>query len=225
MKVLIVEDERDLGRLLKEFLEREGFVVETAADGEEGLYMATSGPFDVIVLDILLPKLNGWQVLEGIRSSGSKIPVLMLTALDGIEDKVKGFYLGADDYLSKPFDIRELVVRIQSLLRRSQPVGTPSSILKVGDLALDMSLKTVIRGNERIALRKKEYQILEYLMLNSGRVVPKSELEEHLWNEDDELWSDVIRSHIKNLRKKIDGGHKKKLIKTVRGMGYEISDR
>jgi len=225
MKVLIVEDERDLGRLLKEFLEREGFVVETAADGEEGLYMATSGPFDVIVLDILLPKLNGWQVLEGIRSSGTKIPVLMLTALDGIEDKVKGFYLGADDYLSKPFDIRELVVRIQSLLRRSQPVGTPSSILKVGDLALDMSLKTVIRGNERIALRKKEYQILEYLMLNSGRVVPKSELEEHLWNEDDELWSDVIRSHIKNLRKKIDGGHKKKLIKTVRGMGYEISDR
>lgn len=225
MKVLIVEDERDLGRLLKEFLEREGFVVETAADGEEGLYMATSGPFDVIVLDILLPKLNGWQVLEGIRSSGSKIPVLMLTALDGIEDKVRGFYLGADDYLSKPFDIRELVVRIQSLLRRSQPVGTPSSILKVGDLALDMSLKTVIRGNERIALRKKEYQILEYLMLNSGRVVPKSELEEHLWNEDDELWSDVIRSHIKNLRKKIDGGHKKKLIKTVRGMGYEISDR
>ncbi|HNS35695.1 MAG TPA: response regulator transcription factor [Mesotoga sp.] len=225
MKVLVVEDERDLGRLLKEFLEREGFVVETAADGEEGLYMATSGPFDVIVLDILLPKLNGWQVLEGIRSSGSKIPVLMLTALDGIEDKVKGFYLGADDYLSKPFDIRELVVRIQSLLRRSQPVGTPSSILKVGDLALDMSLKTVIRGNERIALRKKEYQILEYLMLNSGRVVPKSELEEHLWNEDDELWSDVIRSHIKNLRKKIDGGHKKKLIKTVRGMGYEISDR
>ncbi|PNQ06313.1 histidine kinase, partial [Mesotoga sp. SC_NapDC3] len=158
MKVLVVEDERDLGRLLKEFLEREGFVVETAADGEEGLYMATSGPFDVIVLDILLPKLNGWQVLEGIRSSGSKIPVLMLTALDGIEDKVKGFYLGADDYLSKPFDIRELVVRIQSLLRRSQPVGTPSSILKVGDLALDMSLKTVIRGNERIALRKKEYQ-------------------------------------------------------------------
>ena len=225
MKVLVVEDERDLGRLLKEFLEREGFVVETAADGEEGLYMATSGPFDVIVLDILLPKLNGWQVLEGIRSSGTKIPVLMLTALDGIEDKVKGFYLGADDYLSKPFDIRELVVRIQSLLRRSQPVGTPSSILKVGDLALDMSLKTVIRGNERIALRKKEYQILEYLMLNSGRVVPKSELEEHLWNEDDELWSDVIRSHIKNLRKKIDGGHKKKLIKTVRGMGYEISDR
>ncbi|WP_214079441.1 MULTISPECIES: response regulator transcription factor [unclassified Mesotoga] len=225
MKVLVVEDERDLGRLLKEFLEREGFVVETAADGEEGLYMATSGPFDVIVLDILLPKLNGWQVLEGIRSSGSKIPVLMLTALDGIEDKVKGFYLGADDYLSKPFDIRELVVRIQSLLRRSQPVGTPSSILKVGDLALDMSLKTVMRGNERIALRKKEYQILEYLMLNSGRVVPKSELEEHLWNEDDELWSDVIRSHIKNLRKKIDGGHKKKLIKTVRGMGYEISDR
>lgn len=225
MKILIVEDERSLGKLLKESLEREGFVAELAVDGEEGLYMALNGPFDVIALDILLPKLTGWQVLEKIRDSGSRIPVLMLTALDSIEDKVRGFDLGADDYLPKPFDIRELVVRIQSLLRRAQFGGTPSRVLKVGDLELDMSLKTASRGNEKIELRKKEYQILEYLMLNSGRVVPKSELEEHLWNEDDELWSDVIRSHIKNIRKKIDGGRRKKLIKTVRGMGYEISDR
>ncbi len=225
MKILIVEDERSLGRLLKESLEREGFIAELAVDGEEGLYMALDGPFDVIVLDILLPKLTGWQVLEKIRDSGSRIPVLMLTALDSIEDKVRGFDLGADDYLPKPFDIRELVVRIQSLLRRAQFSGAPSRVLKVGDLELDMSLKTASRGNEKIELRKKEYQILEYLMLNSGRVVPKSELEEHLWNEDDELWSDVIRSHIKNIRKKIDGGRRKKLIKTVRGMGYEISDR
>ncbi|HPA00575.1 response regulator transcription factor [Mesotoga prima] len=225
MKILIVEDERSLGRLLKESLEREGFVAELAVDGEEGLYMALNGPFDVIVLDILLPKLTGWQVLEKIRDSGSRIPVLMLTALDSIEDKVRGFDLGADDYLPKPFDIRELVVRIQSLLRRAQFGGTPSRVLRVGDLELDMSLKTASRGNEKIELRKKEYQILEYLMLNSGRVVPKSELEEHLWNEDDELWSDVIRSHIKNIRKKVDGGRRKKLIKTVRGMGYEISDR
>ncbi|WP_367356971.1 response regulator transcription factor [Mesotoga sp.] len=225
MKILIVEDERNLGRLLKESLEREGFVAELAIDGEEGLYLALNGPFDVIVLDILLPKLTGWQVLEKIRDSGSRIPVLMLTALDSIEDKVQGFDLGADDYLPKPFDIRELVVRIQSLLRRAQFGGAPSRVLKVGDLELDMSLKTASRGNEKIELRKKEYQILEYLMLNSGRVVPKSELEEHLWNEDDELWSDVIRSHIKNIRKKIDGGRRKKLIKTVRGMGYEISDR
>ncbi|MGC9322357.1 MAG: response regulator transcription factor [Kosmotogaceae bacterium] len=225
MKILIIEDERNLGRLLKESLEREGFVAELAIDGEEGLYLALNGPFDVIVLDILLPKLTGWQVLEKIRDSGSRIPVLMLTALDSIEDKVRGFDLGADDYLPKPFDIRELVVRIQSLLRRAQFSGAPSRVLKVGDLELDMSLKTASRGNEKIELRKKEYQILEYLMLNSGRVVPKSELEEHLWNEDDELWSDVIRSHIKNIRKKIDGGRRKKLIKTVRGMGYEISDR
>ncbi|HDP78422.1 MAG TPA: response regulator transcription factor [Mesotoga infera] len=225
MKVLIVEDESNLGKLLKESLEREGFVAELAVDGEEGLYMALDGPFDVIVLDVLLPKLTGWQVLEKIRDSGSRIPVLMLTALDSIEDKVHGFDLGADDYLPKPFDIRELVVRIQSLLRRTQCGGIPSRVLKVGDLELDMSLKTAIRGNEKIELRKKEYQILEYLMLNSGRVVPKSELEEHLWNEEDELWSDVIRSHIKNIRKKIDGGRRKKLIKTVRGMGYEISDR
>jgi len=225
MKVLIVEDERNLGKLLKEFLENQKLIVEIATDGEEGLYMALNGPFDVIVLDVLLPGLSGWQVLEKIRRSGSRIPVLMLTALDSVEDKVKGFNLGADDYLPKPFDVRELVVRIQSLLRRTNSGGIPSSILKVGDLELDMSLKTARRGSEKIELRKKEYQILEYLMINSGRVVSKSELEEHLWNEDDELWSDVIRSHIKNIRKKVDGGHKKKLIKTVRGMGYEISDR
>ncbi|MBN2252398.1 MAG: response regulator transcription factor [Kosmotogaceae bacterium] len=225
MKVLIVEDERNLGKLLKEFLESQKLIVEIATDGEEGLYMALNGPFDVIVLDVLLPGLSGWQVLERIRRSGSRIPVLMLTALDTIEDKVKGFNLGADDYLPKPFDVRELVVRIQSLLRRTNAGGIPSSVLKVGDLELDMSLKTAKRGSKKIELRKKEYQILEYLMLNNGRVVSKSELEDHLWNEDDELWSDVIRSHIKNIRKKVDGGHKKKLIKTVRGMGYEISDR
>ncbi|HOI35437.1 MAG TPA: response regulator transcription factor [Mesotoga infera] len=224
MKILVVEDEHDLGLLLKEVLENNNYAVELSADGEEGLYMALNGPFDLVVLDVLLPGLSGWEVLEGMRRKGCATPVLMLTALDGVDNKIRGFNLGADDYLSKPFDMRELLARIQSLLRRTGPVASPTNELVCGDLVLNMSDKSVYRGSTKIELRKKEYQILEYLMINRGRVISKSELEDHIWNEEDELWSDVIRSHIKNLRKKIDGGYRKKLIKTVRGMGYEISE-
>ncbi|HNR79083.1 MAG TPA: response regulator transcription factor [Mesotoga infera] len=224
MKILVVEDEHDLGLLLKEVLENNNYAVELSADGEEGLYMALNGPFDLVVLDVLLPGLSGWEVLEGMRRKGCATPVLMLTALDGVDNKIRGFNLGADDYLSKPFDMRELLARIQSLLRRTGPVAAPTNELVCGDLVLNMSDKSVYRGSTKIELRKKEYQILEYLMINRGRVISKSELEDHIWNEEDELWSDVIRSHIKNLRKKIDGGYRKKLIKTVRGMGYEISE-
>ncbi|SSC12022.1 Transcriptional activator protein CopR [Mesotoga infera] len=224
MKILVVEDEHDLGLLLKEVLENNNYAVELSADGEEGLYMALNGPFDLVVLDVLLPGLSGWEVLEGMRRKGCATPVLMLTALDGVDNKIRGFNLGADDYLSKPFDMRELLARIQSLLRRTGPVASSTNELVCGDLVLNMSDKSVYRGSTKIELRKKEYQILEYLMINRGRVISKSELEDHIWNEEDELWSDVIRSHIKNLRKKIDGGYRKKLIKTVRGMGYEISE-
>jgi DNA-binding response OmpR family regulator len=224
LKILVVEDEHDLGLLLKEVLENNNYAVELSADGEEGLYMALNGPFDLVVLDVLLPGLSGWEVLEGMRRKGCATPVLMLTALDGVDNKIRGFNLGADDYLSKPFDMRELLARIQSLLRRTGPVASPTNELVCGDLVLNMSDKSVYRGSTKIELRKKEYQILEYLMINRGRVISKSELEDHIWNEEDELWSDVIRSHIKNLRKKIDGGYRKKLIKTVRGMGYEISE-
>jgi len=224
LKILVVEDEHDLGLLLKEVLENNNYAVELSADGEEGLYMALNGPFDLVVLDVLLPGLSGWEVLEGMRRKGCATPVLMLTALDGVDNKIRGFNLGADDYLSKPFDMRELLARIQSLLRRTGPVAAPTNELVCGDLVLNMSDKSVYRGSTKIELRKKEYQILEYLMINRGRVISKSELEDHIWNEEDELWSDVIRSHIKNLRKKIDGGYRKKLIKTVRGMGYEISE-
>jgi DNA-binding response OmpR family regulator len=224
VKILVVEDEHDLGLLLKEVLENNNYAVELSADGEEGLYMALNGPFDLVVLDVLLPGLSGWEVLEGMRRKGCATPVLMLTALDGVDNKIRGFNLGADDYLSKPFDMRELLARIQSLLRRTGPVAAPTNELVCGDLVLNMSDKSVYRGSTKIELRKKEYQILEYLMINRGRVISKSELEDHIWNEEDELWSDVIRSHIKNLRKKIDGGYRKKLIKTVRGMGYEISE-
>lgn len=224
MKILVVEDEHDLGLLLKEVLESNNYAVELSADGEEGLYMALNGPFDLVVLDILMPGLSGWEVLEGMRRKGCATPVLMLTALDSVDSKIRGLNLGADDYLSKPFDMRELLARIQSLLRRTGPISAPTNELVCGDLVLNISDKSVYRGSTKIELRKKEYQILEYLMINRGSVISKSELEDHVWNEEDELWSDVIRSHIKNLRKKIDGGYRKKLIKTVRGMGYEISE-
>ncbi len=224
MKILVVEDEHDLGLLLKEVLESNNYAAELSAEGEEGLYMALNGPFDLVVLDVLLPGLSGWEVLEGMRRKGCTTPVLTLTALDSVDNKIRGFNLGADDYLSKPFDMRELLARIQSLLRRTAPVAAPTNELVCGDLVLNISDKSVYRGSTKIELRKKEYQILEYLMINKRRVISKSELEDHIWNEEDELWSDVIRSHIKNLRKKIDGGYRKKLIKTVRGMGYEISE-
>jgi len=224
VKILVVEDEHDLGLLLKEVLESNNYAVELSADGEEGLYMALNGPFDLVVLDILMPGLSGWEVLEGMRRKGCATPVLMLTALDSVDSKIRGLNLGADDYLSKPFDMRELLARIQSLLRRTGPISAPTNELVCGDLVLNISDKSVYRGSTKIELRKKEYQILEYLMINRGSVISKSELEDHVWNEEDELWSDVIRSHIKNLRKKIDGGYRKKLIKTVRGMGYEISE-
>ena len=180
MKILVVEDEHDLGLLLKEVLENNNYAVELSADGEEGLYMALNGPFDLVVLDVLLPGLSGWEVLEGMRRKGCATPVLMLTALDGVDNKIRGFNLGADDYLSKPFDMRELLARIQSLLRRTGPVASPTNELVCGDLVLNMSDKSVYRGSTKIELRKKEYQILEYLMINRGRVISKSELEDHI---------------------------------------------
>lgn len=226
MKLLVVEDDHDLGLLLKEILQRNNYTVELSRNGEEGLYLALNGPFDLIVLDVLLPGMSGWEVLETIRRKACAIPILMLTALDDVDHKLKGFNLGADDYLPKPFDFRELLVRIQSLLRRTvSGRNLHSNDLSCGDLVLNISTKSVSRKGIKIELRKKEYQILEYLLMNRGRVVSKSELEDHIWNEETELWSDVVRSHIKNLRKKIDGNFKKKLLKTLRGQGYEINDR
>ncbi|MFO7882169.1 MAG: response regulator transcription factor [Kosmotogaceae bacterium] len=224
MKILLVEDEKDLANLIKEALEDEMFTIQNAYDGEEGIYYIENFSFDLIILDILLPVYNGWKILKKIRESGMNTPVLLLTALDEVDDKIFGFNQGADDYLAKPFDIRELLARVRVIIRRKSLRFEGKDMLKCADLMVDISKRKVFRGKKEIKLRKKEYQILRYLIINTNRVVERNELEEHIWGENELLWSDVLRTHIKNLRKKIEKGFKKKLIHTIRGVGYTIHE-
>jgi len=222
MKILLIEDEKSLSKLIKEALEKNLFTVETALNGEDGSYLAINQEFDLIILDILLPGKNGWTILKEIRMTKISTPVLVLTALCEIESRVEGLNKGADDYLPKPFDLRELIARIQALLRRSKNDDSRTEILRCEDLELNMTIRTVTRQGKKIELTKKEYQLLEYLLLNKGKVVSKREIEEHIWNDEEELWSDPVRSHIKNLRKKIDSSFRKKIIHTQRGIGYVL---
>ena len=224
MKVLLVEDEKTLSRLISEALAHQLFTVEAAYDGEEALFRINNYAYDAIILDILLPKRSGWEVLSEARKTGVQTPVLLLTALSQVEDKVRGLNTGADDYLSKPFDIRELVARVQTLIRRSAQGHNEGGVLRCGDLEVNTVKKTVKREDQMIDLTKKEYQILEYLLYHIGEVVTKETLEERLWGDEDTLWSDVLRSHMKNLRKKLDHKHRRPLIKTVRGEGYVCDD-
>jgi len=224
MKILLVEDEVDLCDLIAEILTDKYYSVVKANDGETGLYYAINEEFDAIILDVMLPQLNGWEILDRIRKKGNNVPILMLTALGDVEFRVKGLNKGADDYLPKPFDMKELIARVDALIRRSNQNALQNSVLTYEDLELNMFSKTVIRSGEKIDLTKKEYQILEYLMINQGKVVTKEELEDHLWTEEEQFWSDVLRTHIKNLRKKIDGGKSRKLINTIRGIGYALGN-
>lgn len=224
MKILLVEDEKDLATLIKEALEDEMYTVQLAYDGEEALYYIENFPYDLIILDILLPIYNGWKILNRVRELGINTPVLLLTALDEVDDKIYGFNHGADDYLAKPFDIRELLARVRAIIRRRSVGSSGNDILKCADLIVDISKRKVFRGNKEIKLRRKEYQILRYLIMNLNRVVERNELEEHIWGENELPWSDALRTHIKNLRKKIEKGFKKKLIHTIRGVGYTIHE-
>jgi len=221
MRLLVVEDETELLDAIAEGLRDNYFTVDTALNGSEALHkIRVEETYDIIVLDIMLPKIDGVSLLKKIRNEGYKMPVLMLTARDGIGDKVQSLDSGADDYLTKPFDFRELLARIRALLRREKEDKV--TILAIGDLVFDTRSHKVKRGKKVIDLTKKEYQILEYLLLNKGRVVEKTELENHLWGEEASLWSDTLRTHIKNLRRKVDGKSKVKIVKTIRGTGYEI---
>ncbi|MGB9843614.1 MAG: response regulator transcription factor [Caldisericia bacterium] len=221
MRILLVEDEKTLANAILEGLKENYFVVDVAYDGEDALSkIEVEEAYDLIILDIMLPKIDGIELLKKIKEMGYKMPVLMLTAKGEIETKVKTFGIGADDYLTKPFDFRELLARVHSLLRRTKEVKT--SIIKIEDLEINTEKKLVKRRNKIIELTRKEYQILLYLAMNRGRVIEKSELENHLWDENSNLWSDTLRSHIKNLRKKIDSKFEKKIIKTIKGIGYEI---
>jgi DNA-binding response OmpR family regulator len=221
MKLLIVEDEYDLADLMKELFEDIDYKVTVCNDGEEGEYYATNYEFDAMILDIMLPGKNGWEILESVREKGINTPIIMLTALGEIEDRVKGLNHGADDYLPKPCDPRELIARVQSAIRRASISSEKSDKLKIGDIILDMSSQTVKKNTDLVAFTPKEYSIFEYLLVHKGEIVTKERLQEHLWAEDEEFWSDVLRTHIKNIRKKT-GDKTGELLKTIRGRGYVI---
>ncbi len=218
MRLLIVEDQNELRNILKKRLDESGYMVDMAADGELALDLLDYTDYDLIVLDIMIPKINGLEVLRKVRKEKKTTPVLMLTARDSIEDRVKGLDLGADDYLVKPFAFDELLARIRVLLRRKD--NEIQNIINLANLTLNRTLKEVRRGDSLITLSKKEYILLEYLLLNKGIVISRERLESVSSNYDYEGYSNVIDVYIRFLRKKIDEGYDTKLIHTVRGFGY-----
>ena len=224
MRILIIDDEADLLSQLKKLLEQQRYIVETAEDGEKGLDLLFDTPFDAVVLDIMMPGLDGLTLLEQARKAGIDTPVLMLTAKGDIGDRVKGLDLGADDSLSKPFSSEELLARIRSLLRRSGSHSTP--VLQVGDLQLDTVSRQVTKTGQPVNLTPREFSILEFLLYNKNRAVSRFSLAEHVWGDDFDLFSmsNFMDVHIKNLRRKIGDAGRARMIRTVRGVGYIVGD-
>jgi len=222
MHALIVEDERRIAAYVKRGLEEEGYAVDVAATGREALDWASGVPFDVIVLDLLLPEVDGLTVCRELRARGAKTPILMLTARDGVDDRVAGLDAGADDYLVKPFALKELLARLRALTRRTddQPRG---SVLQLADLTLDTLTHRVERDGRRVALTAKEMAVLECLMREPERVLTRTQIAEHVWNYDVFNHSNVVDVYIRNLRRKLDDGAGLNLIHTVRGAGYRLS--
>lgn len=218
MRIILIEDEKNLANIIKKGLQEEGYSVDAAHDGEEGLYMAENIPADAIILDIMLPKMNGLQILKTMRKNNIKTPVLLLTAKDTVLDKIKGLDTGADDYLTKPFEFGELLARIRSLLRRVGEIKSP--LITIEDLEINTASHGVKRAEKEIALSAREYAILEYLAYNKDRVVTRTEITEHIYDESFDLDSNIVDVYINYLRNKIDKGFKKKLIHTIRGKGY-----
>lgn len=218
MRILVVEDEKKVSSFIKKGLEEEGYAVDVANDGEEGLYMALDRVHDLIILDIQLPKMDGLAVLQELRKQKVATPVLLLTVRATIEDKVLGLDSGADDYLTKPFAFQELVARIRALLRRrAEP---EPAVLRIDDLTLDPARRIVSRGEEKIDLSPREFSLLDYLMRNPGRVLTRTMITEHVWDYDFDTDTNIIDVYVNYLRKKIDAGRERKLIHTVRGVGY-----
>lgn len=221
MKILIVEDEPKTGDYLKQGLSEAGFVTELSANGVDGLHLAQTGDFDLVVLDVMLPGLTGWQVLERLRQSGKELPVLFLTARDLVEDRVKGLELGADDYLVKPFAFSELLARVRTLLRRGKSALEPS-VLQAANLELDLLRRRVVRCGDRIELTAKEFALLELLLRRQGEVLPRSMIASQVWDMNFDSDTNVIEVAIRRLRAKVDDPYEPKLIRTVRGMGYVL---
>ncbi len=221
MKILVVEDEAKTGTYLKQGLVEAGFVVDLVTNGFDGLHLATSESYDLGILDVMLPGIDGWQILQGIRRAGNDMPVLFLTARDQVEDRVKGLELGADDYLVKPFAFAELLARVRTLLRR----GTKSKdaeFLRAADLELDLLRRRVMRGGKRIDLTAKEFALLELLLRRQGEVLPRSLIASQVWDMNFDSDTNVVEVAVRRLRAKIDDDFEPKLIRTVRGMGYVL---
>jgi len=220
MRILVVDDDRRLCAVVKRGLLEEAYAVDVAYDGEEGEYLAEVNPYDLIILDIMLPKKDGLAVCRELRAKGINTPILMLTAKDAVEDRVKGLDTGADDYLVKPFAFSELLARVRALLRREALSKSPE--LKVGDLTLNTLTRQAWRGNRPIELTTKEYTILEYLMHHPNAVITRTMIEEHAWDYDFDSLSNLVDVYIRRLRRKIDNEGEESLIQTVRGAGYRL---
>lgn len=223
MKILLVEDEARLATAVRRVLDEEGYAIDWAADGADGLARAEAGEYDIILLDVMLPSYDGYEIARRLRSDGSTVPILMLTARDGIQDRVRGLDSGADDYLVKPFALAELLARVRALGRRAKMGGaTESPTLVVADLELDLRSREARRGTRRIELTAREFGLLETLMRHPNQVMTRSQLLDSVWSYDSITESNVVDIYIHYLRNKIDKGFDKKLIRTVRGMGYAI---
>jgi heavy metal response regulator len=220
VRILVVEDEKKVASFIKKGLEEEGYAVDVAADGEEGLAMALACVHDLIILDIRLPKMDGLRVLQALRRDSVPVPVLLLTVRATIEDKVLGLDAGADDYLTKPFAFQELVARARALLRRR--AEAEPTVLRVGDLRLDPARRTVTRGGETIDLTPREFALLDYFMRNPNRVLTRTMIAEHVWDYSFDTETNVIDVYVNYLRKKIDADREPKLLRTIRGVGYVL---
>lgn len=222
MKILVVEDEPKTGDYLRQGLMEAGFVVDLVRDGIDGLHQTLSEAYDLVILDVMLPGMDGWKVLQGVRKAGKDVPVLFLTARDQVEDRVKGLELGADDYLVKPFAFAELLARVRTLLRRGNKGGREPDTLYAADLQLDLLRRRVTRAGKRIDLTAKEFALLELLLRRQGEVLPRSLIASQVWDMNFDSDTNLIEVAVRRLRMKVDDSFEPKLIRTVRGMGYVL---
>ena len=224
MRILIVEDDKQTAQFILKGLRQEGFAVDLASDGEDGLHLVLTEPYDAAVIDIMLPKLDGLALIDEMRRKGNEIPVIVLSAKSSIDDRIKGLQSGGDDYLVKPFAFSELVARIHALIRRATRAGEPTT-LSVGDLKIDLARRKVFRKGIEIELQPKEFALLEYLMRNAGRVVSRTMIMEHVWDYNFDPRTTVVESRVCRLRDKVDRPFGSNLIHTIRGVGYVLEER
>jgi DNA-binding response OmpR family regulator len=222
MRILVIEDDREIADLLKRGLAEQHYSVDVAFDGEEGEYLGLTNDYDLVILDLMLPKKDGRRVCNDLRQQGNQTPILMLTARDTIDDKIQGLDVGADDYMTKPFHFGELLARVRALIRRQS--DQKATELRVGDLVLDTARRSVSRGGVPIKLTAKEFALLEYFVMNRDRVLTREMISEHVWDMNFDPQSNVIDSFVRFLRQKVDKGFDRQLIQTVRGVGYKLAE-